>query len=157
MATLAEQTAAALDRAFLAEENITARGAAETERMRNILLASVSHDFRTPLAAILGSATSLIDYRDQLDGAAQSELLAQIKSEAEGLDAMVRNLLAMTRIDAGTLELRRDWVDLQEVAQRVVGAARRRGAALELELHLAADFLWFRRMRLWSSRRSRIW
>src|SRR5215831_18920292 len=99
---------------------ITARDAAEAERVRNTLLASVSHDFRTPLATILGSATSLLDYRDKLDASAQADLLREIKVEAEGLDEMVRNLLAIARIDAGALELRRDWVDLREVVQRVV-------------------------------------
>ena len=133
LATLAEQTAAVLDRAFLAGEIISARSTAETERVRNLLLASVSHDFRTPLASILGSATSLLDFRDKLDASAQIDLLAQIKSEAEGLDVMVRNLLAMTRIDAGALELRWDWVDLQEIVERVVSAARRRGATVLLE------------------------
>ena len=54
LATLAEQTAAVLERSFLAQEMVLARNAAETERVRNILLASVSHDFRTPLASILG-------------------------------------------------------------------------------------------------------
>ena len=67
LGTLAEQTAAALERVFLAEEMMAARNAAETERVRNILLASVSHDFRTPLASILGSATSLLDFGDKLD------------------------------------------------------------------------------------------
>jgi two-component system sensor histidine kinase KdpD len=138
LATLAEQTAAALERAYLARDMMTARSTAETERIRNILLASVSHDFRTPLASILGSATSLIDYRDRLDAPAQGELLAQIKSEAEGLDVMVRNLLAITRIDAGALELRRDWVDLREVVERVVSAARRRAPAYALETNLPA-------------------
>ena len=137
LATLAEQTAAVLDRAFLAGEIISAQSTAETERVRNLLLASVSHDFRTPLASILGSATSLLDYRDKLDASAQTDLLRQMKSEAEGLDVMVRNLLAMTRIDAGALELRRDWVDLQEAVERVVSAARRRGAAVLLEVEFA--------------------
>jgi two-component system sensor histidine kinase KdpD len=126
--TLAEQTAAALDRASLAKEMVSARSAAETERVRNTLLASVSHDFRTPLASILGSATSLLDYGDKLDPQAQKELLGQIKVEAEDLDDMVRNLLAMTRIDAGALEVRRDWVDLRELVERVASASRRRGA-----------------------------
>src|SRR5215467_9721350 len=139
LATLCEQTAAALERAFLAREIITARNATETERVRNILLASVSHDFRTPLATILGSATSLLDYHDKLDGAAQNDLLREIKAEAEGLDEMVRNLLAITRIDAGALELRRDWVDLREIVQRVVNTTRQRGAQTTLEPHLPAD------------------
>jgi two-component system sensor histidine kinase KdpD len=103
LATLTEQTAAALERAFLTRKMTAAQAAAETERVRNIMLASISHDFRTPLASILGSATSLLDYRDKLDPPAQNDLLRGIKAEAEGLDRMVRNLLAMTRIDAGAL------------------------------------------------------
>jgi two-component system, OmpR family, sensor histidine kinase KdpD len=138
LGTLAEQTAATFDRIFLAEEMMAARSAAETERVRNILLASVSHDFRTPLASILGSATSLLDFSDRLDTDAKAGLLREIKAEAEGLDEMVRNLLAMTRIDAGALELRRDWVDLREIVERVVNAAKRRGAALAVALDLPA-------------------
>ena len=137
--TLVEQTAAALERASLAREMVSARTATETERVRNTLLASVSHDFRTPLSSILGSATSLIDYADKLDPAAKKDLLGQIKKEAEDLDEMVRNLLAITRIDAGALELRRDWLDLREVAERVVSAARRHGARQPIEISLPAD------------------
>jgi two-component system, OmpR family, sensor histidine kinase KdpD len=135
--TLSEQIAAALERASLAREMVSARAAAETERVRNTLLASISHDFRTPLASILGSATSLLEYRDKLDAAAQTDLLVQIKHEAEHLDEMVRNLLAITRIDAGALELRYDWVDLREVIDRVVGAARRRGVPHDLEIGIS--------------------
>ena len=126
--TLADQTAAALERALLAREMVVTRTAAETERVRNTLLASISHDFRTPLSSILGSATSLIEYGDKLGAEARQDLLGHVKQEAEALDGMVRNLLAITRIDAGVLELRTDWVDLREVAERVVGALRRRGA-----------------------------
>ena len=107
--------------------------------MRNTLLASVSHDFRTPLASILGSATSLIDYGDKLDDSVQRDLLGQIKSEAENLDQMVRNLLAITRIDSGALELRLDWVDLRETTQRIVNAARRRGIAQSIDMNFPVD------------------
>ena len=137
--TLSEQTAAALDRAALGREMVSAKTATETERVRNTLLASISHDFRTPLSSILGSATSLIDYGDKLDLAAKEDLLGGIKQEAEGLDEMVRNLLAIPRIDAGALELRRDWIDLREIAGRVVGAARRRGAAQSVVVEMPAD------------------
>ena len=126
--TLIEQTAVALDRAALSREITATRTAAETERVRNILLASISHDFRTPLASILGAATSLIDYGARMDDPARRDLLAQVKEEAEHLDAMVRNLLSMTRLEAGALELRRDWTDLGEIAGRVADQARRRGA-----------------------------
>jgi two-component system, OmpR family, sensor histidine kinase KdpD len=136
---LADQTAAALDRAALAREMLSARTAAATERVRNTLLASISHDFRTPLSSILGSATSLIEYGDKLDAQARQDLLANIKTEAEDLDDMVRNLLAITRIEEGALELRQDWIDLREIAERVVNTARRRGAPQRFETKLPAD------------------
>jgi two-component system sensor histidine kinase KdpD len=136
---LADQTAAALDRAALAREILSTRTAAAAERVRNTLLASISHDFRTPLSSILGSATSLMEYRDKLDPAARNDLLGQIKSEAEGLDDMVRNLLAITRIQEGALELRLDWVDLREISERVISAARRRGTSQTFATKLPAD------------------
>ncbi|HVY56280.1 MAG TPA: sensor histidine kinase KdpD [Xanthobacteraceae bacterium] len=137
--TLIEQTAAALERASLSREMVRAKTATETERVRNTLLASISHDFRTPLATILGAATSLRDYGDKLDGAAKNDLLDLIKNEAEGLDGMVRDLLAITRIDAGALELRRDWIDLREIVERVVSAFRRRGTPQTIDIELPAD------------------
>jgi len=107
--------------------------------VRNTLLASISHDFRTPLSSILGAASGLLDYGNKLPPEAQRDLLGQIKTEAEGLDEMVRNLLAVTRIDAGALELHRDWVDLREIVERVVSAARRRGAAQPIAVRLPAE------------------
>jgi two-component system sensor histidine kinase KdpD len=71
-----------------------------------------------------------------MDGEARNNLLGQIRDEAEGLDAMVRNLLSMTRIDAGALEVRRDWVDLREIVRRSANAARRRGAKQDIEVKL---------------------
>jgi two-component system sensor histidine kinase KdpD len=126
--TVAELTATALERARLGQEITAARSAAEAERVRNTLLASISHDFRTPLASILGAATSLIEYGARLPEAARRDLLAQVKDEAEHLDGMVRNLLAMTRLEAGGLELRRDWIDIRELFDRAVASAKRRGA-----------------------------
>ncbi|MFO1151655.1 MAG: sensor histidine kinase KdpD [Alsobacter sp.] len=126
--SLVEQTAAALQRTALAEEGETARHSAEAERVRNTLLASVSHDFRTPLAAILGAASALSDLGEAMDESTRRSLLGDIREEAEHLDGMVRNLLSITRVEAGALELNRSWVDLPELAHRVVAQARRRGA-----------------------------
>jgi two-component system sensor histidine kinase KdpD len=134
--TLVEQTAAAVDRALLSQSMVSAQTAVEAERVRNTVLASISHDFRTPLASILGSATSLIEYGEKIDAKGRTDLLGHIKDEVEHLDSMVRNLLAMTRIDAGALELRKDWVDLREIVNRVVSAARRRGAVHRIEARL---------------------
>ena len=120
--------------ARLGQEILNARTAAETERVRNTLLASISHDFRTPLASILGAATSLMDYGAKLPDPARRDLLAQVKDEAEHLDGMVRNLLAMTRVEAGGLELNQDWVDVRELLDRVVATAKRRGATQRFEV-----------------------
>lgn len=136
---IAEQAAAALETATLTREMVAVRSAAETERVRNTLLASVSHDFRTPLSSILGSATSLLDYGDRLDTDERRALLAQVKDEAEALDEMVRNLLAITRIDAGALELRKDWIDIQEIVNRVASAIRRRQPSVNIEVDLPRE------------------
>lgn len=125
--TLAEQASASIERARLSDSMIVAESAVQEERIRNTVLASISHDFRTPLSSILGSSTSLLEYGDKLSVEARTDLLSHIKDEAVHLDEMVRNLLAMTRIDAGALELRKDWIDLNEIADRVVNAAKRRG------------------------------
>jgi two-component system sensor histidine kinase KdpD len=137
--TVAELTAAALERARLAREITAANTATETERVRNTLLASISHDFRTPLASILGAATSLIDYGPKLPELARQDLLEQVKDEAEHLDRMVRNLLSMTRVEAGALELRRDWVDIREAFDRVVALVKRRGATQTFHIKISPD------------------
>jgi two-component system sensor histidine kinase KdpD len=87
----------------------------------------------------MGAVTSIIDYGDKIGPSVRSDLLGQIRLEAENLDQMVRNLLAVTRIDAGALELRWDWIDLREIAERVVSAARRRGALQAIETKWSAD------------------
>lgn len=137
--TLAEQTAVALERSMLTQEMVQVKTIAETERVRNTLLASISHDFRTPLASIMGSATSVLEYGDKLKDYDRKDLLNQIRSEAESLDQMVRNLLAVTRIDAGNLELRWEWVDLREIVERVVSTVRRRGASQSINITWSND------------------
>jgi K+-sensing histidine kinase KdpD len=129
-----DQARTALERARLAEEVNAVRAAADAERVRNTLLASVSHDFRTPLASILGAATSLIEYGARLPEHARRDLLVQVKDEAEHLDGMVRNLLAMTRVEAGGLEINRDWIDIRELFDRAVALAKRRGATQSFEV-----------------------
>ncbi|GGE23213.1 histidine kinase [Aureimonas endophytica] len=134
---LAEQAAAALHRAQLSTEVGEARTAAETERVRNILLASISHDFRTPLASVLGAASSLIDYGERLAPEARLDLLEQVRDEARHLDQMVRNLLAMTRLEAGALDLNRDWIDMAEGLNRIVATASKRGATQRFTVEIA--------------------
>jgi two-component system sensor histidine kinase KdpD len=98
-----------------AQDMVQARVLAETERLRTALLSSVSHDLRTPLASIIGSATSLLSYGAEYDESAQTELLQTIREEAERLDRYVGNLLSMTRLESGALELRSDWADASDL------------------------------------------
>ena len=117
--TFAGHIALALARIRLAAEAETARVGAETERLRNALLTSVSHDLRTPLAAITGAATTLLEGGARMDDATRRDLLESIREEAERLNRLVQNLLEMTRLESGRLRLRREWHPLEEV----IGAA----------------------------------
>lgn len=120
----ANQTALALERARLAEEAQHAELHMETERLRNSLLSSVSHDLRTPLATITGAATTLLAEDARIGDAVRRELLESVREEAERLNRLVQNLLEMTRLESGALKLRQEWHSMEEV----VGAALRRCA-----------------------------
>jgi two-component system sensor histidine kinase KdpD len=117
--TFANQTALAIERTTLADEAQASQVRMETERLRNSLLSSVSHDLRTPLATITGAATTILESGSRLDQRTQHELLESIRDEADRLNRLVHNLLEMTRLESGALELRRDWHPLEEV----IGAA----------------------------------
>lgn len=115
----ARQTALALARVrdAAAVEEATLR--ARTEELRSALLSTVSHDLRTPLAAITGAATTLLSGEAVVPPEARRELLASVRDEAARLERLVANLLEMTRLASGPLALRRAWVPLDEI----VGAA----------------------------------
>jgi two-component system sensor histidine kinase KdpD len=117
--SLVNQTALAIERTRLSEEAQKAHVRAETERMRNAILSSVSHDLRTPLATITGAASSLAEERGELDSTARRELARSIYGEADRLDRLLKNLLDMMRIEAGAVQLSKEWHPVDEV----VGAA----------------------------------
>lgn len=122
---LSDQAALAIERVTLAEDVERARLAAEAERLRSALLTSISHDLRTPLASILGSATSLTSYGPLLDEEARRDLAATIQEEAERLNRFIANLLDMTRLESGALQPRRDSVDPADVAATALDRAAR--------------------------------
>ncbi|HEV2551958.1 MAG TPA: sensor histidine kinase KdpD [Stellaceae bacterium] len=136
---LADQAALAIERVNLAQAVDEARLAAESERLRSALLTSISHDLRTPLASILGSATSLRNYRNSLDDAAQAELIGTIQEEAERLNRFIGNLLDMTRLESGAIEPRAEAVDLADVVGSALGRAGKVLAAHRVEVDLAPD------------------
>ncbi|MGB4782004.1 ATP-binding protein, partial [Candidatus Methylomirabilis sp.] len=119
--TFANQTALALERTQLAEAAQEAQIRAETERLRSSLLSSVSHDLRTPLATITGAASSLLEGDKILDDQTQKDLLESLFEEAERLNRLVNNLLEMTRMESGTLQVRKEWHVLEEIVGAALG------------------------------------
>ena len=130
---LAQPLAQALARARLAEQLEAARLHGETEQLRSALLASVSHDLRTPLTAMRGSIDSLLALGDAIAADDRRELLEGTRNEAERLDRYIQNLLDMTRLGHGSLKLARDWVAPTDI----VGSAlqRLRAVLAPLQVH----------------------
>jgi two-component system sensor histidine kinase KdpD len=116
----AGQAAAALERAHLAHEAEQVRLQVEAERMRNSLLSAVSHDLRTPLAAIAGASSTLLEGDGFIDGATRRELLQTVYDESDRLSHLVGNLLEATRLEGGALTLRREWQSLEEIVGAVL-------------------------------------
>jgi two-component system sensor histidine kinase KdpD len=139
--TFASQIALGIERAALAEAAQQAQVQIETEQLRNSLLSSVSHDLRTPLAAIAGAASSLQEDYAALDASMRQELCQTIAEESHRLNRLVNNLLDMTRLESGAIQVHTEWQPLEEV----VGAALTRLEALladrPLTTHLPADLL----------------
>lgn len=120
----ATQFALAIERDQLALAAHDAELRVETEELRNSLLSSVSHDLRTPLAAISGAGTSLLA-QDSLDSATKHELLVTIVDESQRLSRLVENLLDMTRLESGKLQLHPQWHVLEELVDSALARVRK--------------------------------
>jgi two-component system, OmpR family, sensor histidine kinase KdpD len=136
---LRDQGALAIERVRLVEEMDRVERAAETERLRSALLTSISHDLKTPLAAVLGAAGTLRDVGTRLSDAEKADLLATIIDESERLNRFIANLLDMTKLESGAVSPNVALHDLGEI----VGSALRRAARIlshhQIELELAPD------------------
>ena len=97
-----------------------------SDKLRAALLNSISHDLRTPLSTVLGSATTLIDYGETLKPKVRADLLISIREEAERLNRYVGNLLDMTRLEGGALKTRSEWTDVRDVLGAAIGRVERR-------------------------------
>lgn len=139
LVALTDQTAIAAERIQLGIRASDAAATAESERLRSALLSSISHDLRTPLASILGSVTSLKDFGDRLEPATRRDLLSAIEEETRRLSQFVANLLDMTRLETGNLELATDWVDLADVVHGAVARAERLHPGRRVILEESAD------------------
>ncbi len=125
---LGSQVGLAIERENLSRQAQAAQLQIEAEQMRNALLSSVSHDLRTPLTVIAGSASSLVEGEKNLDSETKQELALSIYEEAKRLDRLVHNLLEMSRLQSGQAMLTKEWHVLEEV----IGCAL---AQLDPQLH----------------------
>ncbi|MGU3625204.1 DUF4118 domain-containing protein [Comamonas sp. C24C] len=131
----ASQIALALERVHFVEVAQQTQIAMEGERMRNTLLSAVSHDLRTPLTGILGAAQAALPHAPQ--GPAHHMLL-QIRNQAQALQQLVDNLLAMARLQQGGVQLKREWLPVDELVGSALAQMRERLAAHVLQTSMPA-------------------
>ncbi|MDX3927796.1 MAG: sensor histidine kinase KdpD [Shinella sp.] len=136
---LADQAAVAIERIQLVADVDRARLAAEADRLRSALLTSISHDLKTPLAAIMGAAGTLKDYSKTMPEADRLELLSTVLDESERLNRFIANLLDMTKIESGAMEPN----SALHYVGDIVGTTLRRAAKItarhRMELDLPTD------------------
>ncbi len=126
--TFAGQIALGIERELLDEAATQATLLQESDRLYTTLLNSISHELRTPIAAISGAASSLRDSRTLADAPARTALIQDIHDATDRLNRLVENLLDMSRLESGHLALKRDWCDVGDV---IATAVRSTGACLE--------------------------
>ena len=123
---LTDQGALAIERVHLVEDIERVRRVAETDRLRSALLTSISHDLKTPLAAVLGAAGALRDLSKSFDDDAKADLLTTIIDESERLNRFIANLLDMTKLESGAVVPNAALQDIGEI----VGSALQRASKI---------------------------
>jgi two-component system sensor histidine kinase KdpD len=126
VSALLDQGAVALERAELAAATVENEALRRSDKLRAALLNSISHDLRTPLSTVMGSATTLIDYGKTLKPEVRDDLLVSIREEAERLNRYVGDLLDMTRLEGGALKTRSEWTDVRDVLGAAIQRVERR-------------------------------
>lgn len=112
---------------------------AETERIRSALLASISHDLRTPLAVMAGASSSLAESGERLDAAERTALAKSIFDQAREMSESVAKVLQMTRLETGTIKVDRDWAALNDIVGSALSRLSERMAAHRLIVELPDD------------------
>jgi two-component system sensor histidine kinase KdpD len=137
--TLQAQLASAWERFRLRQVTHEAQLQHAAESLRSALLASVSHDLRTPLVSITGALTALRDLSGNMPQADRSQLLGAAIKEAERLNRLIQNLLDMTRLSHGALTLRMTSVDVRDAASEAVSRLSDLLVAREVQMHIPAN------------------
>lgn len=136
---MVNQATVALERAHLEQRSARAALEVETERLRNTLLAGLSHDFRTPLTTIIGSVTSLLDQGHAIGVAGRRALLTGVLGEARRLQALTSDLLDLTRMAEGAVRPNAEWCPADELVDEARAALGNRLDRHRLEVRVADD------------------
>jgi two-component system sensor histidine kinase KdpD len=136
---LMDQGALAIERVRLVEDVEQVKRTVETDRLRSALLTSISHDLKTPLAAVLGSASTLRDFSGALSDAEKTDLLATIIDESERLNRFIANLLDMTKLESGAVVPNTSLHDLAEIIGSALQRVSKILAQHRVEVELAAN------------------
>ncbi len=126
ISSICRLAAIAVERTLRMQELENARVVSQTEGLRSALLSAISHDFGTPLASIIGSASSMLSYGATYSQEVNQDLLETILEEAERLSRFVKNVLQMTRLEAGALVPRLQWADVEDLVSTSLDSAHRR-------------------------------
>ena len=136
---LMDQGALAIERVLLVEDMDRVKRTVELDRLRSALLTSISHDLKTPLASVLGAASTMRDLSSGLTDTEKRDLLATVIDESERLNRFIANLLDMTKLESGAIVPNTARHDIGEI----VGSALRRASKIllrhKVSLELAAD------------------
>jgi two-component system sensor histidine kinase KdpD len=136
---LIDQGALAIERVYLVDDLDRAERRVEADRLRAALLTSISHDLKTPLAAIVGAAGALKDLSGSLSSKAKIDLLATILDESERLNRFIANLLDMTRLEAGAFKPNTALHDVGEIVATALERTSKLLAHHKVELEIASD------------------
>ena len=136
---LMDQAALAIERVELVDDLDQAKRRVEADRLRSALLTSISHDLKTPLAAIIGAAGTLKSFPSELTDQGKAELLSTIVEESERLNRFIANLLDMTKLEAGSIKPNAARHDVSEVVGSVLERASKILARHNVEIDTAAD------------------
>jgi two-component system sensor histidine kinase KdpD len=148
--SLCDQMGAAMERHLIQQQERAALSQAQAQKVRNTLLAAISHDYRTPLATIMGAASSLDQQGERLSGSQRQQLARSIVDEADRLRRLTSNVLQLARLDAmggaggGDWESQCDWESAEEIVGSVMRRMRRHDPQQRVSARLESDLplLW---------------
>ncbi|WP_236026680.1 DUF4118 domain-containing protein [Geomonas diazotrophica] len=139
LSAYATQIAMALERLRLLRQAQETRILKERENLERALLNSISHDLRTPLTAITGALSAVLEEGEKLNGSSRTDLLQTAREEAARLNRFVGNLLDMTRLEAGVLQLKKEPCDVQDLIGTAIATVEARLCGMPVSVRLAPE------------------